>query len=340
MVESIGTPALWAGFIALVFVMLWVDLFLNRESHEVKPKEALAWTAVWVALAMAFAVFIGWRFGSEKAMEFVTGYVIEKALSVDNLFVFILVFSTFGVPAKYQHRILFYGIFGAVIMRVIFIFAGAALIAKFHWTIYLFGGFLLFTGIKILIGKGTEVHPEKNPLLRLFGKLIPTCHDFHNGHFFSRDGRWHASALLPVLVVIEATDVVFAVDSIPAIFGVTLDPYIVFTSNIFAILGLRSLFFLLAHAMDKFHHLKYGLGLVLSFIGVKMGGIDFFHVPIGWSLGVVLALLGGSMASSLVFPMKPKDDGTGDGGASKPGDKIERYCSHAISPTPKGAPTK
>ncbi|MBM2829110.1 MAG: hypothetical protein HW408_1642 [Actinobacteria bacterium] len=273
----------------------------NREEHEVRPREALAWTAGWVSLALLFNFGVYRYFGAQHALEFFTGYLIELSLSVDNLFVFILIFSTFGVPAACQHRVLFWGILGAQVMRAVFIFLGAALISSFHWVIYIFGGFLLFTGGKILLGHGTEIHPERNPVLRLFGKVIPTVKEFHGGRFTVRiDGKLYATALLPVLVVIEVSDLVFAVDSIPAIFGVTLDPFIVYTSNIFAILGLRALFFLLSAAMESFHYLKYGLGLVLLFVGGKMLAGAWYAVSIKFSLAVVVLLLGGSILASLL----------------------------------------
>ncbi|MBF8258073.1 MAG: hypothetical protein HW377_447 [Actinobacteria bacterium] len=302
MPASIGTPLLWIGFTIFVLALLAVDLLVfNREEHEVRPREALAWTAGWVSLALLFNFGVYRYFGAQHALEFFTGYLIELSLSVDNLFVFILIFSTFGVPAACQHRVLFWGILGAQVMRAVFIFLGAALISSFHWVIYIFGGFLLFTGGKILLGHGTEIHPERNPVLRLFGKVIPTVKEFHGGRFTVRiDGKLYATALLPVLVVIEVSDLVFAVDSIPAIFGVTLDPFIVYTSNIFAILGLRALFFLLSAAMESFHYLKYGLGLVLLFVGGKMLAGAWYAVSIKFSLAVVVLLLGGSILASLL----------------------------------------
>ena len=306
MPASIGTPLLWIGFTLFVLVLLVVDLFVfHRREHEVRPREALAWTAGWVSLALLFNVALYRFFGAQHALEFFTGYLIELSLSVDNLFVFILIFSTFGVPPVFQHRVLFWGILGAQVMRAAFILLGTALISKFHWVIYVFGGFLLFTGVKILLGHGTEIHPEKNPVLRLFGKVIPTVKEFNGGRFTTRiDGKLHATALLPVLVVIEVSDLVFAVDSIPAIFGVTLDPFIVYTSNIFAILGLRALYFLLAHAMENFRYLKYGLGLVLLFIGGKMLAGAWYALSIKVSLSVVVLLLGTSILASLIRPRR------------------------------------
>src|SRR5262245_31346625 len=271
-VETIASPGLWAGFIAFVVLMLLLDLgIFHRSAHAVRPREALVWTLVWIALALAFDAGIYVWFGADRALEFLTGYVIEKALSVDNLFVFLVVFSYFAVPPEYQHRVLFWGVLGALVMRAIFIVVGAALLQHFHWVIYLFGGFLVFTGVKLLAGIGDEVHPERNPLLRVFRRAIPSVPDYRGPRFtVVEHGRRLATPLFAVLVVIEATDVVFAVDSIPAIFAVTGDPFIVFTSNIFAILGLRSLYFVLASAMGKFRYLNTGLGLVLAFVGAKM----------------------------------------------------------------------
>jgi tellurite resistance protein TerC len=302
--ESVGTPALWLGFALFVVVMLVIDLgVFHRKAHEVRVREALIWTGVWVALALLFNVGVYLWFGSERALEFLTGYLIEKALSVDNLFVFLIVFSYFSVPAQLQHRVLLWGILGAMVMRAIFILAGAALLQRFHWVIYLFGGFLIFTGIKLLVQRDAEVHPEKNPVLRLFRRVVPAVNDYRDNHFFVREGgKWFATPLLMVLVVVEGTDIVFAVDSIPAIFAVTEDPFIVFTSNIFAILGLRALYFALAAMMDRFHYLKVGLGLVLTFVGVKMVIVDFYKIPIVASLVVVVALLAGSVIASLLRP--------------------------------------
>lgn len=309
MLETVGTPLLWAGFTVFVVGMLFLDLLVfQKREHEVKPKEALAWSIGWISLAMLFNVGVYRFFGAQRGLEFFTGYLIELALSVDNLFVFILIFSTFRVRPADQHRVLFWGILGAQVMRAVFILAGAALLNAFHWVIYIFGGFLVFTGVKILLARGSEVHPENNPLLKLFGKIVPTLPDSYGGRFTVKlDGRRYATSLLPVLVVVEATDLVFAVDSIPAIFGVTKDPFIVYTSNIFAILGLRALYFLLAHAMDKFRYLKFGLGFVLLFIGVKMIVAEWVLVPIHLSLFVVAGLLGTSVIASLIRP--PRAEG-------------------------------
>jgi tellurite resistance protein TerC len=303
-VESIGTPALWFGFTAVVIALLALDLgVFHRNAHEVKVREALMWTGFWVALAMVFNVGVYYWFGSERALEFLTGYVIEKALSVDNLFVFLVVFSYFSVPPALQHRVLFWGIFGALLMRALFIFLGAALLQSFHWIIYLFGAFLLFTGIKLLVQREAEVHPERNPVLRLFKRLVPAVSEYRGSHFLVREGgKWLATPLLMVLVVVEATDIVFAVDSIPAIFAITEDPFIVYTSNVFAILGLRALYFALAAMLGRFHYLKVGLGLVLAFVGVKMLIVDLYKIPIVVSLTVVVLLLGTSVLVSMLRP--------------------------------------
>ena len=302
--ESIGTPWLWAGFTVFVLAMLVLDLgVFSRKAHVVSVREALIWTGVWISLSLVFNLGVYFWFGSDRALEFLTGYVIEKALSVDNIFVFIVVFSVFAVPAKLQHRVLLWGILGALVMRALFIVLGAALLHKFHWISYLFGAFLVFTGIKLLVQRAGEVHPERNPLFRLFRRFVPSVSDYHGGHFTVREaGKRYATPLLLVLVAIEATDIVFAVDSIPAIFAVTTDPFIVYTSNIFAILGLRALYFALAGMMGKFHYLKVGLSLVLAFVGVKMLIAGFYKIPIWASLGAIAVLLGGSIVASLLRP--------------------------------------
>lgn len=303
MPESVGSPLLWGSFIALIVLLLALDLgILHRKPHAVGIQEALIWSLLWVGLALAFNVGVYFWFGQQKALEFLTGYLIEKALSVDNIFVFLVIFSYFSVPARFQHRVLFWGVLGAIILRMVFILAGAALLYHFHWIIYVFGGFLIVTGIKILVHRGEELHPERNPLLRLFQHFVPAVSEYHGARFFVRiNGRRYATPLLLVLLTVEATDVVFAIDSIPAIFAITPDPFIVFTSNIFAILGLRSLFFLLAGVMDRFRYLKVGLGLVLAFVGVKMVISEWYAIPIHVSLGTVCAILGASVAASLLI---------------------------------------
>jgi len=308
---SVGTPALWIGFTAFVLAMLALDLgVFHRKTHEISIREALVWTAVWIGLALIFNVGVYHWFGPERALEFLTGYVIEKALSVDNIFVFMVVFSAFAVPAKLQHRVLLWGILGALVLRAVFIVLGAALLQQFHWVIYVFGAFLVLTGIKLLVQRGDEVHPERNPLFRLFRRSIPSVGDYRGGLFTVVEaGKRYATPLLLVLVAIEATDIVFAVDSIPAIFAITTDPFIVYTSNIFAILGLRALYFALSGMMGKFHYLKVGLSFVLAFVGAKMLLAGIYKIPILVSLGVIVALLAGSIIASLLRrppePMAP-----------------------------------
>jgi tellurite resistance protein TerC len=299
---TIGTPGLWLGFVAGVLALLALDLgVFHRDAHAVTFREALGWTVVWIALALAFNAGLAWQYGAERGLEFLTGYLIEKALAVDNIFVFLIIFATFRVPSAYQHRILFWGILGALVMRAAFIFAGAALLERFHWIIYVFGAFLVATGVKLLLQDEAELHPERNPVFRLFARFVRSVPEYHGARFaIVRDGRWYATPMLLVLVCVEATDLVFAVDSIPAIFAVTKDPFIVFTSNIFAILGLRSMFFLLAGVMDRFHYLKVGLALVLGFVGVKMLVVDLYKIPIGVSLGVIALILGGAVLASWV----------------------------------------
>jgi tellurite resistance protein TerC len=302
--ETVGTPALWAGFIVFVIAMLALDLgVFHRQAHVVRFKEALAWSVVWVVLALAFNAWVYTAFGPQRGLEFLTGYLIEKALAVDNIFVFVVIFSAFAVPAAYQHRVLFWGVLGALVMRAVFIFAGAALIARFHWVLYLFGALLVLTGIKLLVLRDAVPRPDQNPLFKLFRRLIPAVSEYHGQRFtIVKDGRRFATPLLLVLVAVEITDLVFAVDSIPAIFAITRDPFIVFTSNIFAILGLRAMYFLLADVVTRFHYLKVGLALVLTFVGTKMLIMDVYKIPIGVSLGVVAALLVGSVLVSLLRP--------------------------------------
>lgn len=296
----------WIGFLLFVFVMLALDLgVFHRKSHEVKIKEALIWTAIWIFIAMLFNYGIYVYMGEEKALEFLTGYVIEKSLSVDNLFVFIMIFTYFNVNPKYQHKILFWGILGALVMRAIFIFAGVALITKFHWIIYIFGGFLVFTGIKMLFHKDENIEPEKNPLVRLFKKFMPVTTVEEGDRFFVKiDGKTFATPLFIVLLLVEFTDLIFAVDSIPAILAITNDTFIIFTSNVFAILGLRALYFALAGITQYFHYLKYGLSAILVFVGVKMLIVDFYKVPIVYSLSTILGILIISVVLSLIFPKK------------------------------------
>ncbi len=303
-IESVGTPVLWIGFTAFVLAMLALDLgVFHRKAHVISVREALAWTAVWITLAVAFNAGIWFWFGPDRALEFLTGYLIEKALSVDNIFVFLVVFSTFAVPPKLQHRVLFWGILGALAMRALFIFLGSAALHRFHWISYVFGAFLVLMGVKLMLQREAEVHPERNPLLRLFKRFVPSVSDYRGEHFTTVEGgKRYATPLLLVLVAIEATDIVFAVDSIPAIFAVTTDAFIVYTSNIFAILGLRALYFALAGVMGRFHYLKVGLSLVLAFVGTKMLVAAVYKIPILASLGVIAALLAGSVVASLLRP--------------------------------------
>ncbi len=293
---------LWIVFNVFVLGMLALDLgVLHRRAHAVSLKEALTWCCVWVSLALIFNIGIYIWQGPEKALEFFTGYLIEYSLSVDNIFVFVVIFSYFSVPAVYQHRVLFWGILGALIMRGIFIAMGVALLSAFHWMIYVFGGFLVVTGVRLLFTGEEKIEPEKNPLIRLLRRFMNVTPEYQGQRFFYRkDGKLWATPLLLVLLVIETTDVIFAVDSIPAIFGITLDPFIVYTSNVFAILGLRSLYFLLSGIIDKFRYLKIGLSFVLCFIGVKMMIADFYEFPIAVSLGIVAAILAVSVVASLL----------------------------------------
>ena len=300
--ETIGSPLLWAGFVVFVLAMLAIDLgVFHKKAHEVSLKEAGIWSAVWVGLAVVFNVGVYIWFGPDRALEFSTGYLIEKALAVDNIFVFVVIFSTFAIPPIYQHRVLFWGVLGALVMRANFIVLGGALLQRFHWSLYFFGAILAITGIKLLLQRNQEIHPERNPIVRAFQKLVPMTHEFHGDKFLVlKNGRRYATPLLLALVAVEVTDLIFAVDSIPAIFAITKDPFIVFTSNIFAILGLRSLYFLLAGVITKFTYLKVGLSVVLIFVGAKMLLVDVYKVPIAASLGIIAGILGLSVAVSLL----------------------------------------
>jgi tellurite resistance protein TerC len=339
--HSLATSTLaWVGFCVFILIMLAIDLGLfNRNPHEISYRNAAVWSGVWVALALLFAGLLfgplGWElFGParhEKALQFVAGYLIELSLSVDNLFVFLLIFSYFKVPPKYQHRVLYWGVLGALVMRVAMIIAGTELIDRFHWVIYIFGAFLVYTGAQMLRGGETEIEPENNVAVRFVSRYVPITRHYERRKFFTIvDGKRVGTLLLLVLIVVEVTDLVFAVDSIPAIFGVTTDRFIVYTSNVFAILGLRTFYFLLAGVVEKFHYLKVGLGIVLSFIGVKMllpllatllaaachvlgyqvladwaHGVD--DIPIGIALGIVAAVLLASVGASLIWPQKHKE---------------------------------
>ncbi len=307
---SIGSPLLYAAFTALVLGVLALDLgVFHRKAHAVGFREALCWTTVWVGLALLFNAWIWHRHGGDAGLQFLTGYLIEKSLAVDNIFVFLVVFAYFQVPAIWQHRVLFWGILGALLMRGVFIWLGAELLTRFHWMIYVFGGFLVLTGIKLFRRDDAQIDPGRNVVVRLFRRWVPTTRRFHGDRFWiRRRGRWLATPLLLVLVVIEFTDLVFAVDSIPAIFAITTDPFLVFTSNIFAILGLRSMYFLLAGVMHRFHLLKQGLALVLVFVGAKMCLTEIWKIPTLVSLLVIASILGGSVAASLLWP-KPAAPG-------------------------------
>ncbi len=304
MTDGVGTPLLWVGFTAFVLLMLALDLgVFHRKEHTVGHREALGWVIVWVSLAIVFNLWIFFHFDSQRGLEFLTGYLIEYSLSIDNIFVFIIIFRYFSVPAVAQHRALFWGVLGAMVMRAAFILVGAVLMQNFHWIIYIFGAFLVFTGWKMLNGGDVEVHPERNPVVKLFRRFVPMTTQYSGSRMIVREGaKKMATPLLLVLMVIEGTDLVFAVDSIPAIFAVTQDPFIVYTSNIFAILGLRSLYFLLAGAMTQFHYLKVGLGAVLAFVGIKMLISELYHIPILLSLGVVAGVIGCAVVFSILRP--------------------------------------
>jgi tellurite resistance protein TerC len=297
---------LWITFNLFVLGMLALDLgVFHRKSHEVSVREALTWTAIWISLAMAFNLFVYFHFDKEKAIEFFTGYMIEKSLSVDNIFVIIMIFSYFNVPKAYQHKVLFWGILGALVMRAIFIFAGIELIHKFHWLIYLFGGFLIFTGIRMLTSSGVKLEPEKNPMVRGIRRVLPITDRFHEDDFFVRiDKKLWATPLFMVVMLIEGTDLIFAVDSIPAILAISDDPFIVYTSNVFAILGLRSLYFALAGIEEYFRYLKFGLSAILVFVGTKMCIMDFYKIPSEISLIVILFILAIAMIASVVVTNK------------------------------------
>jgi tellurite resistance protein TerC len=307
-----GTIWLWIGFNLFVLSLLALDLgVFHRHAHKVSMKEAAIWSVVWITISMVFNVglYFFWDkvspnssySNSEAALAFFTGYLIEKSLSVDNIFVFVLIFTFFAVPAIYQHRVLFWGILGALIMRGTLIAVGAVLLKEFHWIIYIFGAFLIFTGIRMAIHRNAEMHPEQNPVVKLLRRIIPVTENYEGDHFFiRRAGRMMATPLFLVLLIVESTDLVFAVDSIPAIFAVTNDPFIVYTSNVFAILGLRSLYFLLAGVVDKFYYLKLGLSFVLAFVGTKMVIVDIYKIPVGLSLGVIASILATSVVASLL----------------------------------------
>lgn len=294
-----GNPLIWIGFSFLVLAVLALDLgVFHRKAHAVGFREALSWTGVWVTLALLFGAGVWYWAGPQKGLEFFTGYLIEYSLSADNVFVFVLIFSYFAVPRPWQHKVLFWGVLGALGMRLIMIGLGVVLISRFGWILYLFGAFLLFTGLKMVFGQQEEIHPECNPVVRWFRQLVPVTAGYHGDRFVARvDGRSVATPLLVVLVCVEVSDLVFALDSIPAIFAVTLDPFIVYTSNVFAILGLRSLYFVLAGMVEKFHYLRMGLGVVLGFVGVKM---LLAHTAYRIDTLVALAVVAGVLAMTIV----------------------------------------
>ncbi len=296
----------WIIFGVFIFAMLTLDLgVFSRRAHAVKIKESLYWTSFWILLALFFCIGVYFFYGHLKAMEFLAGYLIEYSLSIDNLFVFLLFFRYFSVPAEYEQKALIWGIIIALIMRGIFIFAGIALITKFHWVIYIFGVFLVFTAIQIARGKEQEVHPERNIMIKLLRLLMPVTHEFSENKFITMiDGKRHATALLAVVLVLGTTDVFFAVDSIPAVLAVTIDPFIVYTSNVFAVLGLRSLFFAISGLMKLFHHLQYGLAVILGFVGIKMLITDFYKINIGISLAIIASVIALSIIASLAWPKK------------------------------------
>jgi tellurite resistance protein TerC len=304
---------LWVGFNAFVLAMLAVDLLVfHKEAHEVRAGEAATWSLIWIALALLFGAGVYSFMGRDAGLEYFTGYLIEKALSVDNIFVFVLIFSFFRVPARYQHRILFWGILGALLMRGAMIAGGAYLIQQFHWIIYLFGAFLVFTGVRMATQTNHDLDLESSLAIRLIRRIVPVTSAYHGQRFFVREQAAHGSQLVAtplfvVLVLVETTDLIFAVDSIPAIFAITQEPFIVFSSNVFAILGLRALYFLLADVIHRFHYLKVGLSLVLVFVGLKMLAVDLYKVPIGVSLGVIVLVLGASTAASWLWPRIPPE---------------------------------
>jgi tellurite resistance protein TerC len=303
-----GLPA-WIGFNVFVLALLALDLgVFHRKAHAVSVKEAASWSVVWIALGLTFGAGIWWFEGKDPALQYLAGYLIEKSLSVDNIFVIALIFSYFAVPALYQHRVLFWGILGALVMRGALIGAGSLLLSRFHFLVWVFGAFLVFTGVKMAFHDQAELHPEKNPLVRLARRLFPVTNDYDGQKFFTRrEGRLFATPLFLVLLVVESMDIVFAVDSVPAIFAVTSDPFLVYTSNVFAILGLRSLYFLLAGVMDRFVYLKLGLSAILVFVGLKMAAAQFFKVPVGISLGVIFGLLALSVGASLLATRRKPD---------------------------------
>ena len=315
--ETIGTWWMWAGFTVLVIVALIVDLLVMRQqgAHKVSFREALQWSLIWIGLALAFNAALWWyvdsvggrELANTKGLEFLTGYLVEKSLAVDNIFVFLMIFNFFAVPLEYQKRALIFGVICAIVLRALMILLGAFLIAKFHWIFYVFGAFLLITGVKMALVADEKPDLEQNPVIRWVRKHMKITTEFDGEKLLTiKDGVRYATPLLLVILMIGVTDVIFAVDSIPAIFAITTDPFIVLTSNVFAILGLRAMYFMLADMADRFHFLNYGLAAVLSFIGIKMLIMDFYKIPIVVSLGAVFVLVAGSMVASLLIPAKPE----------------------------------
>ena len=296
----------WVAFNLFILALLALDLgVFHRKSHVISLKEALVWSVIWVVVALLFNVVVYFWRGPQSATEFLAGYLIERSLSVDNLFVFALIFSYFRVPDECQHKILFWGILGALVTRALFIATGVALIHKFHWIVYVFGVFLIITGVRVAVEKGKEIHPERNPVLRVFKRVMPLVHAFHGDKFFVRlDGRTFATPMFVALLIVETTDVIFAVDSIPAILAITYDPFIVYSSNVFAILGLRALYFALAGIMRMFRYIHYGIAAILVFVGIKMVLMDVYKMPVGVALGVVAAILAISIVLSILRPRR------------------------------------
>ena len=300
----LGQTAQWIAFATIVLVMLALDLgVFHRKAHVVRLREALVWSALWITLSLLFNLWIYAQLGPQAALDFFTAYLIEKSLSIDNIFVFLLIFSYFQVPPQFQHRVLFWGIVAALLMRALFIAAGLALITRFDWILYVFGAFLVYTGIKMAVRREGEIHPERNPVLRLFRRFFPVTNEYHEASFLVRmDGRYAATPLLVVLLVVETTDVIFAVDSIPAVLAITVDPFIVYTSNVFAILGLRALYFALAGIMELFHYLHYGLSAILIFVGVKMIVAHVYEVPTILALAFIALTMVISIVASMMYP--------------------------------------
>jgi tellurite resistance protein TerC len=296
---------LWGSFGTFVLTMLALDLgVFHRQARIVNVKEALHWSAIWIALALLFNLGVYLWYGTDAALAFLTGYILEESLSVDNLFVFLMILSYFSVPPAYQHKVLFWGILGALLMRGLMIAVGTVLIQTFQWVLYIFGGFLILTGVKMVLRQHDDVHPEQNPVVWLFTRFMPVTTAYHAEKFFVQlNGRYFATPLFVVLLMIEVTDIIFALDSIPAVLAVTTDPFIVFTSNVFAILGLRSLFFALSGLMRLFHYLRYGLAIVLVFIGIKMLLAEVYHIPVHWALAIVVGVLLLSVLVSLIYPV-------------------------------------